>query len=421
MSGFPPESESQVTLANWQDPPFNRWSFQHLREVIPTQRISRGTGPARDLAPLTDETLGDVVVHRLGDRRSTFGDVLADTWTDAVVVLHDGRLVFERYGNEMEPATPHLLMSVTKSIVGCVTGILVEQGLIDVDQPANEYVPEVAGSGYDGATVRQLLDMRTGVAFREEYTNPEAEVRVMERHMGWRPGADDDQPRGMYGYLASLGRDGDHGGAFVYRSADSDLLGWVCERAADARMADLISTLVWQPMGAEFDAEVTCDCLGTAIHDGGLSARARDVARFGQLVLDDGRVSGEPVLSAEWLQRARILDPDIRRAFAASSSEPFLTGGWYRSQFWFTPGPLGDLQLCLGIHGQLILIDRATRTVSVKLSSWPDAQDPTALLDTIRGFVAVGRHLAGLSDASDARKQHAGEGDIVEGRRRKLF
>ena len=125
-------------------------------------------------------------------------------------------------------------------------------------------------------------------------------------------------------------------------------------------MADLISLLIWQPMGAEFDAEITCDCVGSAIHDGGMSARARDIARFGQLVMDDGYAYDTSIVPEPWLREARMLDPDIRGAFAASDSEPIFTGGWYRNQFWFVPGPLGDLQLCLGIHGQMVLIDRAT-------------------------------------------------------------
>jgi CubicO group peptidase (beta-lactamase class C family) len=257
--------------------------------------------------------------------------------------------------------------------------------------------------------------MRTGVRFREEYTNQDAEVRVMERHIGWRPGDDRDDQRGMYFYLKKLDSDTDHGGPFVYRSADTDMLGWVCERAAGARMADLISLLIWQPMGAEFDAEITCDCVGSAIHDGGMSARVRDIARFGQLVLDDGYVQDTAVVPEPWLHEARTLDADIRGAFAASDSEPILTGGWYRNQFWFVPGPFGDLQLCLGIHGQMVLIDRATRTVTVKVSSWPTAQDSVLLIDTIRAFTAAGRHLAGL--ASDVRSVHGPVG-IVEGRER---
>ena len=419
MSGFPPPSESRATLANWQDPPYNRWSFQHLRELIPTQRISRGHGPRSALGQQHGGSAGldDVTVYRLAGQTSTFAEVIAETWTDAVVVLQDGQIVLERYFNGMTAETPHLLMSVTKSVVGCIAGVLVEQGLLDPDKQANSYVPEIVGSGYDGATVRHLLNMRTGVAFREEYTNPDSEVRVMERFMGWRPGEDDHEARGMYFYLTKLGTDTDHGGPFVYRSADTDMLGWVCERAAGARMADLVSLLIWQPMRAEFDAEITCDGVGSAIHDGGMSARVRDLARFGQLILEDGYVHGASIVPERWLREARALDPDIRGAFAASDSESVLTGGWYHNQFWFVPGPLGDLQLCLGIHGQMVLVDWATRTVSVKLSSWPSAQDTAALIDTIRAFVAAGRHLAGLTGAADARSVQGPIG-LVEGRER---
>jgi CubicO group peptidase (beta-lactamase class C family) len=418
MSGFPPPAESRVTLANWQDPPYNRWSFQHLRELIPTQRISRGPGSCRALLQHgASPVLDDLTVHRLAGHTSTFAEVIAETWTDAVVVLHDGQIVFEQYYQEMTEETPHLLMSVTKSVVGCITGILVEQGLLDPDKQVSSYVPEIAASGYQGATVRHLLNMRTGVAFSEEYTNQDAEVRVMERYMGWRPGEEPDGERGMYFYLTRLGSDTDHGGSFVYRSADTDMLGWVCERAAGARMADLISLLIWQPLGAEFDAEITCDGLGSAIHDGGMSARARDLARFGQMLLDDGFVHDASVVPERWLHEARALDPDIRGAFAAADSESVLTGGWYRNQFWFVPGPLGDLQLCLGIHGQMVLVDRATQTVSVKMSSWPSAQDTAALIDSIRAFVAAGRHLAGFTGSADVRNVRGPIG-LVEGRER---
>lgn len=418
MEGFPPARESLVNLENWQEPPFNRWSFQHLREVIPTQRIARGV-MARPLDhadhPFEPD---DVAVTRLESRASTLGAVLEDTWTDAVLVMHDGRVVLERYVGEMREDTPHLLMSISKSIVGCVSGVLVEKGRLDTDAPITHYVPEVVGSGYDGATVRHLLDMRTGVEFSEAYQDPDAEVRVIERHMGWRPDGGSEHI-GMYAYLASLGSEGSHGGPFVYRSADTDMLGWVCERAAGIRMADLISDMIWGPMGAEYDAEITCDSLGTAVHDGGVSASARDVARFGQLLLDDGWAGEQAVIPEGWLLNARHLDADIRAAFAASDSEPVLPGGWYRNQFWFIPGPTGDIQLCLGIHGQMVFVDRGSRTVAVKLSSWPTEQNHAYLLDTIRAFTAAGRYLAELSPAETADDiRPAGPVGVVAGRER---
>src|SRR5215211_2870997 len=130
MHGVPPPEHARVTLGNWQEPPYNRWSFQHLREVIPTQRISRGAGYCCALAqhrasPLLNHV---VTMHRLAGHTSSFAEVIAETWTDAVVVLHDGQIVFEQYFNEMTEETPHLLMSLTKSVVGCIAGILVEQG-----------------------------------------------------------------------------------------------------------------------------------------------------------------------------------------------------------------------------------------------------------------------------------------------------
>jgi len=392
MTGFPPTTPSQVTLANWQDPPFNRWAFRHMREIIPSQLIPAGPGGGSPL-PAADGPLPDPPVVRLDGSTATAAEVFAGTYTDALVVLHDGRLVAEEYGDGMTAATPHLLMSVSKSVVSCVAGVLAGRGQLDPAAPVTDYVPEAAASGYAGAAVRDLLDMRTGAAFRETYTALDAEVRVMERSMGWRP-AEPGDPAGMYPYLITLGREGPHGGAFTYRSADTDMLGWVCERASGTRMADLISALIWRPIGAERDAEITCDPLGSAIHDGGVSATARDLARFGQMLIDDGTAGGHQVVPAGWLDDARGPEPGVREAFAATDNELALPGGWYRSKFWVIPGYDGPVLVCLGIHGQLVYADRAARTVVAKFSSWPDPQHTGYLVDTLRACAALAAGLA---------------------------
>ena len=391
MTGFPPTPDARVTLANWQDPPFSRWAFRHMRELIPSQAIPASGEPVA--LPGASRPLPDPPVRRLDGSTATAAEVFADTHTDALVVLHDGHLVAERYDDGMTAATPHLLMSVSKSLVGCVAGVLADRGLLDPAAPVTAYVPEAGSSGYAGATIRHLLDMRTGVAFREAYTERDAEVRVMERSMGWRPSQPGD-PAGTYPYLTTLGRAGPHGGEFTYRSADTDMLGWVCERAGGTRMADLISALIWQPMGAERDGEVTCDPLGSAIHDGGVSVTARDLARFGQMLIDDGMVRGYPVVPAAWLAATRDPGPGVREAFAVTDNELVLPGGWYRNQFWVIPGPGGAVLVCLGIHGQLVYADRATRTVVAKLSSWPDPQHTGYLLDTLRACAALAAELA---------------------------
>ena len=392
MFGFPPDPSSLITLANWQDPPNQRWAFQHMREIVPTQTIGRGPGPV-SLLPTSLTAVGGVPLTRLDGSAATVDEVVADTFTDAWLVLHNGSIVEERYGGEMTAKTPHLLMSVSKSIIGCVAAVLIKGGALDPDALVTDYVAEVSTSGYAGATVRHLLDMRTGVAFRETYTLAEAEVRVMERSMGWRPLLPGD-PIGAYAYLTTLGTAGPHGDSFTYRSADTDMLGWVCERASGIRMADLVSRHIWTPMGAEADAEISCDAVGSAIHDGGISAVARDLARFGQMLLVDGRAQGRQVVPASWLKDALNADADVRNAFARSENHLFLPGGWYRNQFWLVPGLRGDLLVCLGIHGQMVCVDRVSGTVCVKLSSWPDAQNPGYLIDTLRAFGALSSQLA---------------------------
>lgn len=387
MTGFPPASEDQVTIANWQEPEYLRWAFQHLRELLPTHRIPAAAHHSP--LPKHDAPLNDPAVIWPGGGEVTVSEVFAATHTDGLLVLRDGRIAAEQYLGAMTESSRHLLMSVSKSLVGCVAGILVDRGALDPDAPVTEYVPEVADCGYRGATLRNVLDMRTGVAFREAYTAPDSEVRQMERSVGWAPLQPNDVV-GEYAYLRHIGSDGPHGGGFTYRSCDTDMLGWMCERAAGVRMADLIATLIWQPMGAEHDAEVVCDPVGTAVHDGGICATLRDLGRFGQLILDDGVApDGHRVIPARWLAETFDPTPDVREAFALTDNEPMLPGGWYRNQFWFYRKASGPVLLCLGIHGQLVYVDRASRTVVVKMSSWPAAQDATFLAATLRACAAL--------------------------------
>ena len=394
-----------VTVRNWQDPPVNRWAYWHVGEILPTYRVSRGDGPARELprSPLADnraaaDDLLAVSVTRADRSAGTVGEVLADTFTDAYLVLQDGELVTEWYGPLGAPDRPHALMSVSKSVVGCVAAVLIDRGQLDPGREITGYVPELAVSGYAGALVRHVLDMRSGVRFLEEYANPHSDIRRLDEWVGWQPGQ--GESRGLYRFLATLQAEAPHGERFLYRSAESDVLGWVCERAAGRPMAELMSELIWAPMGAEADAALLHDGLGAAVHDGGLCATARDVARFGQLLLDGGLVpdatgNTRRVVPPLWLRQAWAVNAGTRAAFAASPAEWAFPGGWYRHQFWFRPGDYGDVLLCLGIHGQMVHVSRRTNTVCVKFSTWPEAQNPAYLEETLRAFDAVGGFLAG--------------------------
>jgi CubicO group peptidase (beta-lactamase class C family) len=412
MQGFPPSPDARVTLANWQDPPFNRWAFSHMREIVPTQLIRRGY----EMSPQPAEEyrdIGDVQVHRVDGSDVSVNTVFEETYTDALIILHDGKVVSESYSGETNFDTPHLMMSVTKSIVGAVAANLIESGYLHYDEPLTKYVPEFEGSGYAEATVRNLLDMRSGIKFSEEYTNPDAEVRVMEEAFGWRPASEREVPNSIYDYLRTLDQKDDHGGAFDYRSCETLALGWICERAAGEKMASLISRLIWVPMRADWNAEMTCDSLGTAIHDGGMCATVRDLSRFGQMLLSGGvSLGGEQVVPADWLRTTWTVDPDIRDAFDRSDAGPYMPGGWYRNHFWFLPRAHGDVLLALGIYGQMLYVNPGTKTVAAKFSTWPDAQSSQMMHDTIRAFDAIGARLAGLEPE---RSRHDGPPGIAAG------
>lgn len=363
-----------VTLANWQDPAHTAWSYRHMRELVPTARIAGAATPS-DL-PAAEPRLGLPAARLLDDER-----------TDGVLVLRDGAVVLEGYRRGMRPDDVHLLQSVSKSITGTLTGVLAGRGVLSPGDRVTAHVPELAGTSFDGATVRDLLDMRAGTAFGEEYDDPASDIRASEVLFGWAPG---ERPApDAIAYLAGLGNHREHGGRFEYRSILTDVLGLVVERAAGAPLADTLARELWRPMGAETDAYVTVDAEGFAVADGGICVSLRDLARFGRLIADDGG----GIVPAGWLEDTRAGAPDSAAAFAQEEHSADLRGGHYRNQWWV---PAGRERLVgIGIHGQFLFVDRPTRTVMAVLSTWRTPLDDARHRATADAFAETVRRLGG--------------------------
>jgi len=394
MSGAPPFGEGAlVTLEAWQDAPQNRWAFQHVRELIPTARIRRGAGPSWPLERDLHEI--GAVTCSVDGRPTTVRALLDASQTDAFLVIHDGRIVAEEYRNGMTEDTPHLLMSVSKSVASAVVGALVAARRLDVDAKVTDVVPELRGSSFDGATVRHLLDMRTGTRFDEDYESPDADVRVYEQVYLWRPRVDADLPEDALSYFATLPNDGDHGGPFRYRSILTDVLAWVVERAAGARFHEVVSHELWQPMGAEYDAEITVDARGNAMADGGMSATLRDLGRFGLLHLREGKSgTGARVFDPAWVADVVRGAPDGPDAFVEGENPPgFPKGSHYRSCWWVRDRAAGFYHAS-GIYGQNVFVHVPTETVVVKFSTWPRPVDRRMTEAAAAATVALGEALS---------------------------
>ena len=380
--------------ADWRDPARLRQSFAAMDALFPTATIARGTAPAISLEPASagiTTAAPDLLALPVPGRHGTVADVLASTETDAWLVLHDGRVLAESYVAPMSPSTRHLLMSVSKSLVGVVVGVLTERGVLDPARPVTAYVPELENSGYDGATLRDVLDMRTGVHFSEDYLDPDAEVCLLDEAVGWTP-ARPGSPATLKEFLAGLSADRPHGGHFQYRSCETDVLGWVIEAATGQPFAEVASEVLWSRLGAEFDAMITVDAEGTGMFDGGICATLHDLARFGAMLLNGGAsLTGERILSQAWVDDLFAGSADLTAAFAAGPFADLLPGGHYRNQFWVPAG--GDVVLCVGIHGQLVYVDRSAGMVGVKLSSWPVPTDGERMAKTLAAFDAIAAHL----------------------------
>ena len=390
MRGFPPPPEMQVTLANWREPPFNRWAFRNVRRVVPTAPVSGGTGTVAEFGRDVRD-LDGVAFETMGGEESTLGRYLRETYTDGFIVLRGGHVVVERYDNGMTAESQHILMSVSKSVTGSLSGILVDRGVLDPNAPIADYVPEVAESAYGDAAVRHLLDMTVGVRFIEEYKD-EGDFARYRMATGWMPAPGGAEPGNLRAFLPTLAKDGDHGAKFHYVSPNSDLLGWVLERAGGTPFNELLSREIWAPMGAEFEAYVTVDALGAPRAAGGICVTLRDLARFGQMHLEHGFANGRQIVPAWWVRDIRA-NGDAE-AWRKGESAATMPNAVYRSK-WYMLDNAHDAYCGLGIHGQTVYVDPAAGVVIAKLSSFPEAEGGALDDDLFRAFDAVAHALAG--------------------------
>jgi hypothetical protein len=343
---------------------------------------------------LADQTLDlDQLTFEHAGQTFSYTEAMAASYTDAVVVLHRGRIVHEHYDRGLGPDRTHLLMSVSKSLTATLVGVLVGHGLVVPDATVESYLPELAGTAWEGCTVQHLLDMRGGIAFDEhDMDDPESDGCLLEQISGYTLAVGAAHPRpqlpaNTVDWIRSLPARPPHGGPFEYRSILTDVLGWVVEAVTGERFADAFSRLLWSRLGVEHDADLIVDSMGFPVVEGGFCVTARDLARFGQMHLQRGMVDGVQVVPAEWIDRVLQRDQELIDTFAVGyDADPANPEAYYHDCWWVWNAGLGRYG-GYGLGGQNLLVDRTSGTVVAKLSSWPKRMDPL---------------LAALGDAANA-------------------
>jgi len=358
----------RVSRANWLRPPYNRSAFGCVRDFLPVDAIDNDP---RTVSSLEADAVPTQALSFTSEDCTiwSINRFLDETYTDALLILRDGRIAFEWYGPQQGPHGQRIIFSVTKSVVGSLTGILHGQGILDPLAPVSHYVPEIGQSGYASATVRNLLDMTVALDFDETPLVADTPYTRYREAVGWENITAGQTPLGIHGFLPTIHRtETPHGHEFRYLSPNSDLLGWVCERAAGLPLPGLISRYVWKPMGAEAAGSITLDANGAPRAAGGLSCTLRDMARFGECMRNGGRVAEHQIIPASWIED--IASGGDRSAWQRGAIGDWLPGGCYRSQWWITHDQDGAY-FAAGLYSHWIYISAARKVVIVKQSSPP--------------------------------------------------
>jgi CubicO group peptidase (beta-lactamase class C family) len=393
MVGNPPPPAKTIRFADGSSSQFpqTRWSFSNIRQFVPTRVVARGNAPASELPRAERPDIDSVRFQPIGGTDTmTWSQSIAANYTDGILVLHKGRIVYERYFGVLKPEGQHIAFSVTKSFVATIAAMLISEGVLDAGSPVATYVPELKDSGFGDATIRHLLDMTTGIKYSEHYEDPSSPVWDFSRANGFLPRPPDYKgPQTSYAYLQTLTKEYPHGQRFEYKTVNTDVLAWVLARVSGKSISELMRERFWSRLGVEQDAYFTVDPIGTEFAGGGLNLTLRDLARFGEMIRLGGRYNGQQIVPAS------VID-DIRKGASkeqfAQAGYKMLPGWSYRSMWWISHNSHGAFS-ARGIHGQTIYIDPQAEMVIVRFASHPLGANANLDPTSLPAYEALANHL----------------------------
>ena len=365
MEGFPPPPERIIqfkdgTYRKW---PQLRWTMCNLQQLVPTKTIWNGGGcPAPYVS--TPVSVENIQLTTLGGETLSFQENIDKSYTDGLAVLHKGKLIYEGYFAHCQPDTRHVIQSATKSVVGTIAADLVEANQLDRDKLVADYIPELAGSAWDRATVGNVLDMQVSMAFDENYMDPKSQVYQYLASAGMiEKSGNLSAPDSVYQYLPAIKGKGVHGEAFAYREPNINVLGWLVRRVTGRSLTELCSERIWKPMNAEQDAYFMVDGWGAETTMG---MNLRDFARFGELIRNGGRAGGQQVLQSATIEK--LFRGGSQDKFAKAGYET-LRGWSYTNQWWVRHLPDRRCLMARGAYGQFVYIDRGAEVVVARFGS----------------------------------------------------
>lgn len=382
MEGFPPSRETQVTFQNYRDYPFNKWSFRNMGAPLHTLMIPRG-GSIHQFRE-SDNTFGKVTIPTKDGKQEAVEDIFANNETDGLIIIQNNEILFEKYWNGLNKDYQHIWFSMTKSLTSTAFGLLVNQGKIDLTASPVEYVPELKGTPWERTKIQDVLNMSTALGYSETYTDTSSffyKYYGGSSHFFYVPGADtvttQSQVLGTYDFLAKKATANNHmqpGFKFEYNSSNVDIISWMMSRVAEQPYHHFIYQNIWSKLGAEHDAFITTDRAYTAMATAGMNTTLRDAAIFAVMILNRGAIDGKQIIPAKWVDETlELTESDKERMkrndVYAKAGLPWIA---YKNFWWIIDNVKGEY-CAVGIHGQVMYINRKANLVIVYFSSQPVA------------------------------------------------
>jgi len=328
--------------------------FRNMKAFFPSVKVSSSHSPSA--LPQGPEVELPVSFDFRGTRIDT-AEFLALTDTTGIIVIKDDRIVFERYFRGTDVHTRTVAWSLSKSFLSALIGIAVGEGKIQsISDPVTRYVPELAGSAYDGVRIKDVLQMSSGARWNEDYSDPHSDVMRFGHAVALGQSLD--------AFARTLPREYEPGTYLRYNSMDTQVLGMVLRRATGMPLSAYLSARLWQPLGMQDDGYFLTDGKGVEFAAAGLNATLRDYARLGLLYAHHGNWHGAQIVSPEWVQASTTPDaPQLMPGRRASSTEI-----WGYGYQWWIPDLQGDY-VAVGVFNQFIYVNPRERLVIAKSSA----------------------------------------------------
>ena len=356
-------------------------NFRSLYHKYPSSTVKRGD----TVYELTESPRALAESYTYKGKTKRVEDWIDATDTTGLIVIKDGTIAFEKYFRGNTRSTRSIAMSVSKSIVSCLVGVAVADGSINsLQDPVDKYAPELKGSGYEGVSLKNVLQMSSGIRFYEDYEDLKSDLVRMV--VSFTTGS-------LNEFITTLANERRPGTFNRYVSADTQVLGMVLQGATGKKLTDYTREKLWKRLGAEFDAEWLTDPTGAEMAFGGFNAALRDYARFGLLYLNEGRnFQGRQLVPTGWIKASVTPDAPHLMPGRNNPGSPFPMG--YGYQWWIPENPEGDF-LAIGIYGQFIYIHPRYNVVIAKTSAYVDYNDSGDEMEfeSVEAFRAIAREL----------------------------